>query len=68
MAETLSPTSLKKSPIPVDEITNNNYQFMEHHFPKRPSLDLSFSDLSYAAKSWVRLRRGKLSTFIFYYY
>lgn len=60
MAETQNSISFKKNHSPLDQITNNNYQFVEHHFPKRPSLDLSFSDLTYTTRTWARLRPGKL--------
>lgn len=48
------------SPMKVNQVyNNNNYSFNEHHFPKRPALDLSFTDIRYSVTSWANRTREK---------
>lgn len=44
---------LKKSPF-----LNNNTQFSEEYFPKRPALDLTFKNIRYAVNTWHKLKLG----------
>lgn len=59
MADVQTPNSGRKGSSPIEKMTNNNYEFRGHHFPKRPALDLTFSDLTYSATTWNKFRRGK---------
>lgn len=59
MADTVDKNVEKKDSQPFEEITNNNYEFRGHHFPKRPALDLSFKNVTYTTTSWNKLRRSK---------
>ncbi|XKL63704.1 hypothetical protein PGB90_006068 [Kerria lacca] len=45
---------LKKSPF-----LNNNTQFSEEYFPKRPALDLTFKNIRYAVNTWHKLKLVK---------
>lgn len=54
----MSEASLMNSVPPVNN--NNNYSFSEHHFPRRPALDLSFTDIKYTVTSWSNWTRGEL--------
>lgn len=48
------------SPAKVNTVNNNNiYSFSEHLFPKRPALDLSFTDIRYSVTSWTNWTREK---------
>lgn len=38
---------------------NNNTQFNEEYFPKRPALDLSFKNIRYTVSTWYKMKRGK---------
>lgn len=53
----MAEASMMNSVPPVNN--NNNYSFNEHHFPKRPALDLSFSDIKYTVTSWSNRTRGE---------
>uniref|UniRef100_A0A1B6DXP5 ABC transporter domain-containing protein n=1 Tax=Clastoptera arizonana TaxID=38151 RepID=A0A1B6DXP5_9HEMI len=41
---------------PIEGYNNNIYQFKEHHFPKRPALDLSFKDVTFTVQTWNRFK------------
>ncbi|XP_065225243.1 ATP-binding cassette sub-family G member 1 [Planococcus citri] len=38
---------------------NNNTQFKEEYFPKRPALDVTFKNVRYSVKTWNKLRPVK---------
>ncbi len=38
---------------------NNNSQFKEEYFPKRPALDLTFKNVRYTVSTWNKLKSGK---------
>ncbi|XP_054261224.1 ATP-binding cassette sub-family G member 1 [Macrosteles quadrilineatus] len=59
MAQGQGTNDLPKSNQIDQIIKNNNYQFHEHHFPKRPTLDLTFKDITYTTHSWSKLGRVK---------
>lgn len=38
---------------------NNNTQFKEEYFPKRPALDVSFKNIRYSISTWHKMKYGE---------